>query len=164
VPTEGLPPRQRLAEVPSTTKGARRRGRTLGAAALGLIVTTFTVVCSIQIIQQAWQEPEAEAAVACRPGIVNLISAVRRARTAAANGTGGEREAMKRFREALLPEWSMRPGLSRRCAGDPEATRALGAVDRLRYAEEHALRYEALDVAGRRRDVEAITQKLRESH
>jgi hypothetical protein len=152
-----------LAEVPSTTKGARRRGRTLGAAALGLLVTTFTVVCSIQIIQQAWQEPEAEAAVACRPGIMNLITAVRRARSAAANGTGGEREAMKRFREALLPEWSLRPGLARRCAGDPEATRALGAVDRLRYAEEHALRYEALDVAGRRRDVEAIAERLRET-
>jgi hypothetical protein len=37
-------------------------------------------------------------------------------------------------------------------------------IDRLRYAEEHALRYEALDVAGRRRDVEAIAERLRETH
>jgi hypothetical protein len=70
---------------------------------------------------------------------------------------------MQRFREALLPEWAARGGLEVRCQGDPEATRALGEVDRLRYAEEHALRYEALDVAGRRRAVEAIAQKLRES-
>ena len=136
----------------------------MGAATLALLVTTFTVVCSIQIFQQAWQEPEAEAAVDCRTGIENLITAVRRARGAAANGTGGEREAMKRFREALLPEWSLRPGLTRRCKGDPEATHALGVVDRLRYAEEHALRFEALDVASRRRDVEAIANRLRETH
>ncbi len=126
-------------------------------------MTTFTVVCSIQIIQQAWRPPASGAVVDCRPGIEGLIAAVRRARTAAANGTGGEREAIQRFREALLPEWAARGGLEARCQGDPEATHALGEVDRLRYAEEHALRYEALDVAGRRRAVAAIAQKLREN-
>jgi hypothetical protein len=70
---------------------------------------------------------------------------------------------MQRFREALLPEWSARGGLGVRCQGDREATMALGEVDRLRYAEEHALRYEALDVAGRRRAVAAIAEKLRQS-
>jgi hypothetical protein len=130
---------------------------------LFLVVTTFTVVCSIQIIQQAWSAPPSEATTDCRPGITGLITAVRRARVAAANGTGGEREAMQRFREALLPEWSARGGLGVRCQGDREATMALGEVDRLRYAEEHALRYEALDVAGRRRAVAAIAEKLRQS-
>jgi hypothetical protein len=151
-----------LAEVPRHTL-ARRRGRTIGVATLFVIVATFTVVCSVQIFQQAW-EAQAPSGVECRPGIADLIAAVRRARTAAANGTGGEREALQRFREALLPEWSMRPGLGVRCKGDPEATFALGAVDRLRYAEEHALRYEALDVAGRRREIEAIAERLRETH
>jgi hypothetical protein len=149
-------------EGPSKQK-ARRRGRTLGVAALFAVVTAFTAVCSVEIIQQAWATPSSGSSAECRPGIADLIKAVRRARTAAANGTGGEREAMQRFREALLPEWSMRPGLGARCAGDPEATRALGEIDRLRYAEEHALRYEALDVAGRRRSVEAIAEKLRET-
>ncbi len=55
----------------------------------------------------------------------------------------------------------MRPGLDERCTGDREATHALGDVDRLRYAEEHALRYEALDVAGLRRRVAAIERQLR---
>ena len=151
-----------MADVPSQ-KSARRRGRAAGAATLFVIVTTFTVVCSIQIIGQAWRPSSSDATVDCRPGIEGLIVAVRRARIAAANGTGGEREAMQRFREALLPEWAARGGLEVRCQSDPEATRALGEVDRLRYAEEHALRYEALDVAGRRRAVETIAQKLRES-
>jgi hypothetical protein len=141
---------------------ARRRGRTIGVAALFMLVAAFTVVCSVQIYEQAWEAP-GPSSVECRPGIADLIGAVRRARTAAANGTGGEREALQRFREALLPEWSMRPGLGVRCKGDPAATVALGAVDRLRYAEEHALRYEALDVAGRRRQVEAIAARLRET-
>ncbi len=152
-----------MADVPSRQKSARRRGRTLGVAALFTVVTAFTGVCSIQIIEQAWRATPSGATIDCRPGIASLITAVRRARTAAANGTGGEREAMQRFREALLPEWATRGGLGVRCQGDPEARAALGEVDRLRYAEEHALRYEALDVAGRRRAVEAIAQKLRET-
>jgi len=151
-----------LADVPSQ-KSARRRGRAAGAAALFVVVATFTLVCSVQIIRQAWSAPPAEVNVDCRPGIEGLIAAVRRARAAAANGTGGEREALQRFREALLPEWAARGGLQVRCRDDREATRALGEVDRLRYAEEHALRYEALDVAGRRREVEVIARKLRES-
>jgi hypothetical protein len=135
----------------------------VGVAALFLVVTAFIGVCSIEIIQQAWQASPSELVTDCRPGIANLITAVRRARAAAANGTGGERESMQRFREALLPEWSMRGGIGSRCKGDPQAVIALGEVDRLRYAEEHALRYEALDVAGRRRSVEAIAERLRES-
>ena len=155
-----------MAEVPSRHK-ALRRGRTLGVAALLVLVTTFTAVCSVQIIEQAWAmtSPSGEPApgVQCGPGLMGLITAVRRARAAAANGTGGEREALQRFRDGLLPEWASRPDLGARCAGDAEATRALGEVDRLRYAEEHALRYEALDIAGRRRSVEAIAEKLRET-
>jgi hypothetical protein len=152
-----------LADVPSRQKSARRRGRTAGAATLFVLVTTFTGVCAVQIIEQAWRPPPSEATLDCRPGIASLITAVRRARAVAANATGGERESMQRFREALLPEWSVRGGLGTRCQGDPEATAALGEVDRLRYAEEHALRYEALDVAGRRRAVAAIAAKLRET-
>lgn len=74
--------------------------------------------------------------------------------------TGGEREAVAGFRSALGPEWSAREGLEARCAGDPEALRSVGDVDRLRFAEEHALRYEALDVAGRRRRVLALEKRL----
>jgi hypothetical protein len=44
------------------------------------------------------------------------------------------------------------------CRADPEAARFLRELDMLRYAEEHAVRYEAVDVARRRRkmlDLEA---------
>jgi hypothetical protein len=124
------------------------------------IVTTFTVVCSVQIVLQVWAPASAPADVSCREGILQLIGAIRRARVSASKAPGGESEELSRFRNALEPEWSTRPGLSAACASDAEALSSLGDVDRLRYAEEHALRYEALDVAERRQRVSEIESRL----
>jgi len=138
----------------------RRRGRTIGTAVFAALVTTFTAVCSVEIIVQAWPPQGALADVDCRRDIHGLIRAVRRAREAALQATSGEREAVSRFRAALDPEWSLRPTIGDRCRGDPEAQRALEDVDRLRYGEEHALRYEALDIASLRRRVIGEEQRL----
>ena len=149
------------AEDSSNQGAARKRGRTIGLVVFTVIVTTFTAVCAFQILQQAWAKPDVHVEVECRAGMTQLIAAVRRARTAASQ-VGGERAALATFRDSLLPEWGMRPALDERCAADPEALRGLGEIDRLRYAEEHALRYEALDVASRRTRVQAIETKLGE--
>lgn len=143
-----------------TTPG--RRGRQLGIAVFAAIVTTFTGVCSFQIIRQAWGASGASTDADCRRGLVALIHAVYRAREVAVQSPGGEREALTHFRSALLPEWSLRDGLARACAADAEALKALPEIDRLRYAEEHALRYEALDVASRRLRVAGIERALGE--
>lgn len=130
---------------------------------LATIVTTFTAVCSIQIIQQAWSPPGHPGTLECRDGVMGLIRAVHRAREAAARSSGGERSALEMFRRTLEPEWSLRADLSGKCAKDAVMSKALPKIDRLRYAEEHALRYEALDVASRRREVDAIQERLLES-
>jgi len=140
----------------------RRRGRALGTAVFAALVTTFTAVCSIEIIIQAWAPSAVQADVDCRRDIQRLIDAVRRAREAAVEASSGERDAVARFRAALEPEWSLRPAVGDRCKSDPDALRALGDVDRLRYGEEHALRYEALDVASLRRRVTAEERRLSE--
>src|SRR6185312_5762440 len=145
----------------SNQDAARKRGRTVGLAVFGAIVTTFTAVCAFQILQQAWAKPDVHVTVECHPGMTALIAAVRRAR-AAASQVSGERAALATFRDSLLPEWGTRAALDDACAHDPEALRGLGEIDRLRYAEEHALRYEALDVASRRTRVQSIETKLRE--
>lgn len=145
------------------TQVSIRRGRRAGAVLLVAIVTTFTAVCSFQIIQQAWTPPGHPGNVECRDGVTGLIRAVHRAREAAARSSGGERSALEMFRRTLEPEWSLRADLSGKCAKDATLTGALPKIDRLRYAEEHALRYEALDVASRRREVDAIEQRLRET-
>jgi hypothetical protein len=152
--------------VTSSRQGAvRKRGRTIGNVAFAAVVTLFTVVCSVQILQQAWATPAVPAdapVLECRAGLSALISAIHRARTAASQ-VSGERAALATFRNALLPEWSTRPAYGARCAGNADALQSLAEIDRLRYAEEHALRYEALDVAGRRTRVRALERKLHET-
>jgi hypothetical protein len=148
-----------MADAPGRQHAIHRRGRNIAVALFATIVTAFTGICATEIIVQAWAKPASAATVECRPGIESLISAIRRARGIAANA-GNEQLALVQFRSALEPEWSQRPGLALRCEGDEEATQALGEVDRLRYAEEHALRYEALDVANRRSRVEAILRSF----
>lgn len=152
-----------VSDVPSNVRkpiAVRRRGRTAGTAVFAVLISSFTAVCSIEIIVQAWSPSGVDRGVGCRPGILGLIGAVRRAREAAVQVSSGEREAVLRFRRALEPEWSDRPAIGERCRADPESTRALGELDRLRYGEEHALRYEALDIADLRRKVLAEERLL----
>jgi hypothetical protein len=139
----------------------RRRGRRIGIAVFGVLVASFTIVCSAQIILQTWPSAAPRTDVDCRSGLVALIEAVRRARQAAAAETGGERAALARFRAALQPEWSYRPSLEQRCRPEKRTLRALEELDRLVYAEEHAVRYEAIDLARRRRRVKALEETLR---
>lgn len=126
-----------------------------------LLVVGFTAVCSAQILVQVFgKAPVHDVSTNCRQGLLALIGAVRRARAAAAAETGGERAALARFRAALEPEWSDKPTLDVACRSDAEAQRALGEIELLRYAEEHAVRYEAVDLAPRRRRVRALEERL----
>jgi hypothetical protein len=129
-----------------------RRGRRAGLTVHALLLGGFTVVCAAQIIYQVWgphQGPPAP--VDCRAGVERLVSAVQRARLAGEAETGGERAAVTRFRRALRPEWDWRSSLERRCQRDRLAVRLLAETERLRYAEERAVRCESVDLARRRR-------------
>jgi hypothetical protein len=91
---------------------------------------------------------------------LGLDLAIRRARGAAAEEITGERPALQRFRDALSPEWQSRGAVSQSCQGDPAAIAALSDLDALRYAEEHAVRYEAVALAKQRRRSDAIRREL----
>jgi hypothetical protein len=149
-----------VADVPKKPIAVRRRGRAVGTAVFAAVITSFTAVCSVQIIMQAWAPPVDSGEVDCHRDVQALIGAVRRAREAAIQAASGEREAVSRFRSALEPEWSHRPAVGEKCQNDPETVRTLEEVDRLRYGEEHALRYEALDIASLRRQVVAAEKRL----
>jgi len=138
----------------------RRRGRAFGTAVFAALLGGFTLVCSVEIILQAWAPSGPTVEVECRRDILRLIQAVRRARESAMQATSGEREAVARFRAAVDPEWSIRSAIGEQCKSDLESMRALGEVDRLRYGEEHALRYEALDIASLRKHVEVEERNL----
>jgi hypothetical protein len=85
---------------------------------------------------------------------------VSRARQAAAAQEAGEKAALQAFRHALGPSWTSRPALDRACASDRQALTSLREIDELRYAEEHAVRYEAVRLARQRKRARAIAELL----
>jgi hypothetical protein len=125
-----------------------------------VIVTAVTAAWTVQILQQVSCPDPASVQVECRTGVRRLLVAVRSARRAAAEEPGGERAALKRFRSTLQPVWQWRHQLTEACAHDADALRALREVDLLRYAEEHAVRYEAVELARRRRRIRAVEATL----
>jgi hypothetical protein len=148
----------------SALERARRRGRQIGIGLFATIMSSFIVVCGSQVMYQGFASPVSEPPRDCRTGISELIQALRRARLAAAEEPLGERASLARFRQALLPEWHGRGEVAAACGTDAQALEALSAVDRLRYAEEHAVRYESVDLAPSRRRVLALEQSLGTHH
>jgi hypothetical protein len=82
-----------------------------------------------------------------------------RARDDAAKTDQGEDAALDRFRSALEPVWRYRDDIASRCRDAPRDKGALDAIERLRYAEEHAVRREAGELAPLRRRVQAIVDR-----
>ncbi|WP_231511882.1 hypothetical protein [Chondromyces apiculatus] len=135
---------------------ARARGRRIALAVYYGLAAVIIVVATAQIVRQVFFLPvEPSPYKTCREGLAMLASAVARARDAAP-GTDGEDAAIARFRSALEPEWRYRDGIAATCRASTEDQRALDAIERLRYAEEHAARREAGDLAPLRRRVRAI--------
>ena len=142
-------------ETPPSNR-TRRAGRRIGIALFAVIVGGATATWTIQILFAVFAPPVEVVAKECRTGTRDLLLAVRRARKAAAAETGDERAALNRFRSALDPEWQTRASLDSVCRKDSKATAALTEIDALRYAEEHAVRYEAVGLAPQRRRVQAL--------
>jgi len=140
----------------------RRLGRRLGIGAFSAVVGSFTIVCSVQICLQVWDPPIKDIDVDCATGTLGLIEAVLEARSAASRETT-EHDALARFRAAVAEPWSMRPALDRACSADPSAVRHLREIDRLRYAEEHAVRYSSVDLSRRRHAVQSLMPALVEA-
>ncbi len=134
----------------------RNKGRRAAAGVYYGVVAVVCVVSTVQVSLQATRvSPVASPYAGCHEGLAALNSAVERARSAAP-GTDGEESAIARFRAALDPEWGFRDGIAATCRGSAPDERALDAIERLRYAEEHAVRREAGELAPLRRKVQAI--------
>ena len=149
--------------------GPRRRGRLVASALFWALTVGLAVASAVQVTRQVFFDPcpgglscsgsaTAVSFKTCREGLLALHTAVERARQAAA-GTDGEDAALARFRTALTPEWGFRDDVAAACRGSAEDEGALDAIERLRYAEEHAVRREAGELAPLRRHVEAIVHR-----
>ncbi|MEP7123592.1 MAG: hypothetical protein ABJE95_21870 [Byssovorax sp.] len=147
---------------------ARRTGRRVAIGGFWAVTVAVAVASAFQVSQQVLFNPcpgglscsgaPAASFTSCREGLLALHSAVERARLAAA-GTDGEDAALARFRAALTPEWGHRDDVAAACHASADDEGALDAIERLRYAEEHAVRREAGELAPLRRRVEAIVDR-----
>jgi len=137
----------------------RRVGRRIAQVLYWAVVASISLVGAVQITLQVFFQPVTPLPWAgCREGLFALYTAVDQARLAAA-GAEGEDEALARFRSALLPAWGHRDGVAARCKESAAEQGALDAIERLRYAEEHAVRREAGDLAPLRRSVRGIVDR-----
>ena len=134
----------------------KRTGRRVAIVAFALIVGGATAAWSLEILYAVFAPSVQTVAKECHGGTRDLLRAVERARLAGAAESGDERAALGRFRAALEPEWSTRASLDALCRQDAKERAALIDIDALRYAEEHAVRYEAVGLAPQRRRVQAL--------
>jgi hypothetical protein len=124
------------------------------------LATWICVVGAIQVTRQVFFSAERPHPYpSCREGLRALAAAVDRARRTAPGLEGVEEVAIARFRRSLEPEWSFRDNVASACRGRAEDEGALDTIERLRYAEEHAVRREAGDLAPLRRRVQTIVDE-----
>lgn len=132
----------------------RRRllGRQVGTVVFGSIFAAATLWWTVQILTSVWGVAPPSPA-GCAGGTATLERAVERARRAyaALAGDEDERAALARYRNALEPEWQQRKAVEAACRDDQAGKKRLKDVIALRYAEEHAVRYESLGLAPLRR-------------
>ncbi len=130
----------------------RRIGQRAGTLVFVFIFAGATLWWTVQILTTVWGTAPPSPA-GCANGTLSLEQAVERARLAYAASAGDEdeRAALARYRGALEPEWSERKAVEAACAGDVAGRKRLKDVVALRYAEEHAVRYESLGLAPLRR-------------
>lgn len=144
---------------PARSRG-RRIGRRIGIAVFAACVGVPTLLWTYQIMLAIFFRAPGPAPASCEGGLLELLRAVDRARQAAREESGGERQSLARFRTALDPEWQTRPALDALCRGVPAEARRLREVDALRYAEEHAVRYEATALARQRQRARELEHEL----
>ncbi len=144
------------APQPNVESSFRRRGRRTALALYYGLVVWVIVWGTTQLTQQLFfRSARSSPFPTCEAGLQALALAVERGRASAA-GDDGEDGAVRRFREAVATEWAWRDEIASSCRGTPKGEGALDAIERLRYAEEHAARLEAGELAPLRRRVRSL--------
>lgn len=139
-------------EASPLTPEEKRRGRRVATIVFLTLVISWVVGVTAQIVRQAlWPEVRPTPYATCSEGLTALGRALDRARAAAEDDLDPD-SALARFRHSLGPEWDHLSGVRQACQSDNRMG-SLDALERLRYAEEHAVRREAASLAALRRQV-----------
>jgi hypothetical protein len=123
-----------------------------------LVVAAFILLAAGNVTWQVWAPAfRTYAPVDCRAGLRDLTLAIERARQAAGSfAESGEDAALAQFRSKLSPEWDRHDKVAASCQSNHDLAVALDVIERLRYAEERAVRREVTELAPLRRRVGQI--------
>jgi hypothetical protein len=139
---------------------ARRLGRRIGIGLFAALVAIPTLLWTYQIMLALFYPEPGPRPASCRAGTQGLLAGLEQARSAARSESSGERQSLARFRAALGPAWAGRAELEALCARSQKDRERLREIDALRYAEEHAVRYEATALAHQRQRARELEQEL----
>lgn len=155
---ESLEPNAKATEDGAAEASARRRGRRAVMTIYYVVVAVFIFLAAGNVVWQVWAPAFRNySSVDCKAGLRELVAAVDRARDAAGSlAESGEDTALAQFRSELSPEWDRHDAVAASCRSDRELAVALDVIERLRYAEERAVRREVTDLAPLRRRVGQI--------
>lgn len=136
------------AESETTPPQGRSLARRIGLVCVSLVSVYLAGASTYRIFQETLFPEVTATNHTCRSGTRALFEAVEGARALAAKSTQPERVALREFRQQLAPVWSHAPSVRARCQEDRDehALEALRIVELLRYAEERAVRYNAIDL------------------
>lgn len=137
-----------------------RRGRVGAIAVFYGLVVVFILVCAGQVTAQAIGRPaRGGEPIDCREGLRQLAGAVEAARQASEGVESVPEVALQRFRQALSPAWGARDRVEAACekTGDRRLIEAFDVIERLRYAEENAVRRDARDLGPLHRHAKGLS-------
>ncbi|HEY4118770.1 MAG TPA: hypothetical protein VGM56_12985 [Byssovorax sp.] len=159
MPEDGAPA---AAGAPQPATGPRRTGRRVALVVYWLVCAWICVAGAASVTVAVFAGPPAGSPrfTSCAAGMHALAAGLDSARAAGTAGEGTEDDALDRFRAALGPAWAARDAVAAVCRGNPADEGALDAIERLRYAEEHAVRREAGELAPLRRRVQRLLDDM----
>jgi hypothetical protein len=126
-------------------------------------VVLFCAAMSTQISIQVLSTNDGAYPGTCRDGLRALAEALDSARNASEGVDDQPEVAIAKFRGALSPAWDARDAVTKTCAQEHDATLTadLDLIERLRAAEESAVRRDARDLSSlRRKTREAVARDL----
>jgi hypothetical protein len=150
MPSSSPPPR------PAASEQLARRPlgpRIAAVGFLGFVIPWVFYISAQIVVQVLWPDVVPSPWAGCSEGRRGLAASLERAAREAEENDDPD-EALRRFRTSISTDWRHVEGVRTTCS-TPDDRRALDALERLRYAEENAVRREVSSLARLRREVSA---------
>ncbi|MCS6900761.1 MAG: hypothetical protein RMJ98_11450 [Myxococcales bacterium] len=138
-----------------------RLGRKIALTIFYGLVVVFTLGAAVQISVQVYSS-DAPWEGGCPAGLRMLARSIQEAQRASEGADLATEEALQQFRRTLATGWNARNAIERSCkaSGDRRLLDTFDAIERLRYAEENAMRREGHDLVPLRRRVQVLLGEL----